>query len=645
MTSKRVLGLVAAVLVVSLNAACGDDAQRTADAGVAPDGGASGDGMGGGPGPAPRDAGRDGSQLADAGLDAAHAQDAGTALDAGSDANRADAQACDDSIAEKPGDGIDQNCDGEETCYVDADDDGHRLKTTLVSADPDCDDPGEARASDPIGDCDDDSAAVSPDAAEGVGDEIDQNCDGEETCYVDADDDGHRLTTTLVSADLDCDDLGEALASDPIDDCDDADGNRYPGNADTTIDGADQNCDLFDTAAIFTDDWDDASFSPQWTTTYYATTSNDLDISSSYSVSLPDSVNLGGSGSIMASQTFDTSSCDSVLWRYWIKRGPDAPELVDTLTLQYWNGGAWVTTDSYTGNASTDSAFVMRVGGISAADARRTGFRLRLITSGGDSLSDDFFVDDFAAGCAPDEDSDGTGNSFDCAPTDADHWSDCGGTCVDADGDHYGPGCNRGTDCAPGDAAQHPGAADTTTDGTDQNCDGHDGPLTLSTYSTGAAVAITDAGGSATTCNAAGAASSAIVVSDIGTIFDVDVTLNISHARASDLDVWLYYNNGADTGCIQLSTDNPTDTPPSPDTIANFTSTVFSDEAAFGIDVASSIAVVAPPFTASFRPETGTPLSGVDGLANATTWTLYVSDDTASSTGSITGWSLSIQYY
>jgi hypothetical protein len=42
--------------------------------------------------------------------------------------------------------------------------------------------------------------------------------------------------------------------------------------------------------------------------------------------------------------------------------------------------------------------------------------------------------------------------------------------------DFDGDGSFAGDDCNDQDASVHPGAADTTADGVDQNCDGVDGP-------------------------------------------------------------------------------------------------------------------------------------------------------------------------
>jgi len=163
---------------------------------------------------------------------------------------------CDDTDAtvhpgasEGVGDEVDQDCDGTEICYADADDDGHTDgATTLSSPDTDCTDPGEGLASDPVGDCDDTDATVNPSAVEGVGDELDQDCDGQEACFADADDDGYTDgSTTVSSTDADCADPGEGLATDPTGECDDTDATVHPGATDLPDDGIDQDCDGVDT--------------------------------------------------------------------------------------------------------------------------------------------------------------------------------------------------------------------------------------------------------------------------------------------------------------------------------------------------------------------------------------------------------------
>jgi MYXO-CTERM domain-containing protein len=95
-------------------------------------------------------------------------------------------------------------------------------------------------------DCDDLDPDINPDATEVAGDSVDQDCDLSELCYVDADDDGWRTDTEVASTTLDCSGLGEALASDPADDCDDADAAFHPdATEDDCADPNDYNCDGF----------------------------------------------------------------------------------------------------------------------------------------------------------------------------------------------------------------------------------------------------------------------------------------------------------------------------------------------------------------------------------------------------------------
>jgi MYXO-CTERM domain-containing protein len=160
------------------------------------------------------------------------------------------ASAVNSDATELPGDGVDQDCDGEELCYIDGDDDGYRLdpETTFATVNISCDGTLEVPAGGPA-DCDDADAAVSPGAVEIVGDELDQDCDGTELCFVDADSDSYPAdgVATIVSSDDSlCDAAGEATAAALAmgADCADDDPARYPGAPEEDCaDSVDYNCD------------------------------------------------------------------------------------------------------------------------------------------------------------------------------------------------------------------------------------------------------------------------------------------------------------------------------------------------------------------------------------------------------------------
>ena len=97
---------------------------------------------------------------------------------------------------------------------------------------------------------------INPGAVEIPGDEIDQNCDNLELCYVDVDsdgygtntdDDGDGVSNTIPSTDIACD--GNLEATNDLD-CDDGDASIYPGATEVVADGIDQNCDGVDVSQV-----------------------------------------------------------------------------------------------------------------------------------------------------------------------------------------------------------------------------------------------------------------------------------------------------------------------------------------------------------------------------------------------------------
>jgi cysteine-rich repeat protein len=65
-------------------------------------------------------------------------------------------------------------------------------------------------------DCNDTLGSVHPGATEVVGNNRDDDCDGDETCYRDRDGDGYRTDELVTSTDTDCRDAGEGEATDSL---------------------------------------------------------------------------------------------------------------------------------------------------------------------------------------------------------------------------------------------------------------------------------------------------------------------------------------------------------------------------------------------------------------------------------------------
>ena len=141
------------------------------------------------------------------------------------------------------GNGIDENCDGAEGCYVDIDLDGHGRNVLTASVNLDCSDPGVSVVND---DCDDSAGngpAIYPGAPEITNDGVDQDCDGLEDCYRDADGDSFGIALIVESNVMLC--LGVGIA-DNADDCNDTmpGGNFiYPGAVEIPANGVDEDCD------------------------------------------------------------------------------------------------------------------------------------------------------------------------------------------------------------------------------------------------------------------------------------------------------------------------------------------------------------------------------------------------------------------
>jgi hypothetical protein len=105
-----------------------------------------------------------------------------------------------------------------------------------------------------------------------------------------------------------------------------------------------------------------------------------------------------------------------------------------------------------------------------------------------------------------------------------------------------------------------------------------------------------------------------IDVTDHLTVADLNVALDITHTSALDLEIMLQGPGGQQillNACYDTNDFFKA---------ANYTDTIFDDEAAEAIEQAQ------PPFTGSFRPVSGNYLSEFDGTDAFGTWRLKVND-------------------
>ncbi|MCB9688889.1 MAG: hypothetical protein H6735_27860 [Alphaproteobacteria bacterium] len=158
--------------------------------------------------------------------------------------------------AEVGGDGIDQDCDGFDSCYVDLDQDG-RGRNTLVD-DVNANNCGDAQESRFGDDCDDTDPNRSPALSETPANGKDNDCDNLEDCYTDGDHDSYGISTITPSADLTCSNVGLAGNTG---DCDDTRAAVHPGATEVTADGLDNDCNGLERCFLDfdNDDWGHAT--------------------------------------------------------------------------------------------------------------------------------------------------------------------------------------------------------------------------------------------------------------------------------------------------------------------------------------------------------------------------------------------------
>ncbi|MDP2316160.1 MAG: right-handed parallel beta-helix repeat-containing protein [Pseudomonadota bacterium] len=414
-----------------------------------------------------------------------------------------DSSDCDDaSSADNPGaaesvaNGDDEDCDGTELCYVDADSDGYRnsdTSLTVSSLDFDCDDTGEGAATEPATDCDDTDSTAVVGSAEIVNDGIDQDCDGVDACYTDADGDNYGTTVVVDGSSLSCaTGSGAAVSTD----CDDASSSDYPGAAETVANSDDEDCDGVDSC------YTDADGDNYGTTVVVDGSTLDCTTGTGAPVSTDcdDASSSDYPGATETTANSDDEDCDGVDSCYTDADGDNygTTVVVDGSSLSCTTGtGAPVSTDCNDASASVYPAATETVA--DSTDQDCDGVDSCYTDADGDNYGTTVVVDGSSLSCTT-----GTGApvSTDCNDASAtvypgatetvadsvDQDCDTVDTCyTDADGDNYGTtvtvdgstlNCTTGTgaalstDCDDASSSDYPGATETTGNGDDESCDG-----------------------------------------------------------------------------------------------------------------------------------------------------------------------------
>ena len=228
----------------------------------------------------------------------------------------------------------------------------------------------------------------------GCGDTTDSDLDGTIDVFdCDVYDPAHWSDCGLC---VDGDGDGFGSACDLGDDCDDLDAAVNPLGVDLGINGADEDCDGLDGAPLLVEDFETGSVNPL----VWSTINGDGGIVSTESYAGVYSLDLGGGGAQALTVLVDTTMCVTVGYRYWGKQGPEQPDSTDTLDVSYDYGAGLRVQESWPGG-DTSGVWQYRTGQIPDPLAVSAAFQLEFYALGTGSGFDDYYIDDFALGCAP----------------------------------------------------------------------------------------------------------------------------------------------------------------------------------------------------------------------------------------------------
>ena len=389
---------------------------------------------------------------------------------------------CNDSVysinpgaTENTGDGVDSDCNGQEVCYVDADNDGYANgnATTISTSNTNCTDRGEATNSQLRTDCDDSSATIYPGATEYC-DGHDDDCDGSideddaadaTTWYADTDNDTYGDNTSTKTQ---CNQPSGYVTNNT--DCDDSDGDTNPG-ADEYCDGHDDDCDksVDENDAVDATTWYRDADNDGYGTS--STTKTQCNQPSGYVTDSSDCLDTNGSVNPAATEVCDSANTDEDCDGGADDNDPNGTPSSGT-TSYYIDGDS----DGYGDENASATAYCDDPANGMVSNNDDCDDSDGAINPDGTEICDSFGDDEDCDGGANDSDPEGpvSGGSFYYVDSDSDGYGDENGTplrvCSTAPSNYVADD----TDCNDSNSAISPGAEELACDSIDSDCDGSD---------------------------------------------------------------------------------------------------------------------------------------------------------------------------